>query len=110
MLVADIIIYFLFGSMMTVATLSGLIQKFQTIKNKFFLRLKPERERYEEIVKILSNMELRMFEKVKLAERKLKENNANFGKILEEPKFWRSMKCYMIRWRGGLICIKEKTQ
>ena len=46
--------------------------------------MKVERDRYEETVKILSNIEMRMFKKMKLVERKIEENNAKFEKNLEE--------------------------
>ena len=46
--------------------------------------MKAEGHRYEETVKILSNVEMRMSEQVKFVERKLQENNADFEKTLEE--------------------------
>ena len=53
-------------------------------KKQVFMRLKVKNQRYEETMKISSNMELRMSQKVKLAEIKLKENHAKYAKTLEE--------------------------
>ena len=49
-----------------------------------FIRLKVERDQYEETMKILSNVELKMSEKVKLAKLKVKEHNVEFAKTIEE--------------------------
>ena len=46
--------------------------------------MKAERDRYKETMKILSNVKLRMNEKVKMAERQILESHSDFEKTLEE--------------------------